>query len=37
MDSPSLEIREMEDLTKLKGLIFFFCFVNGKDMYTYII
>ena len=37
MDSPSLEIREMEDLTKLKGLIFFFCLVNGKNMYTYII
>ena len=35
MDSPSLEIREMEDLTKLKGLIFFFWFVNGKNMYTY--
>ena len=26
MDSPSLKIREMEDLTKLKGLIFFFFF-----------
>lgn len=38
MDSPSLEIRKMEDFTKLKGLIFFFfCFVNGKNMYTYII
>lgn len=24
MDSPSLEIRKMEDFTKLKGLIFFF-------------
>jgi len=24
MDSPSLEIRKMEDLTKLKSLIFFF-------------
>ena len=32
-----LEIRKMEDLTKLKGLIFFFCFVNGENMYTYII
>lgn len=39
MDLPSLEIRisfHMEDLIKLKGFNFF-CFVNGKNMYAYII